>query len=64
MVLQAGGTPVPGVELLPSLTTENPTKVVCLSEVSLHLVLSRMLFGFYLLICLLTFSVESRLGMI
>ncbi|XP_058083989.1 splicing factor U2af large subunit B-like isoform X2 [Magnolia sinica] len=33
MVLQAGGTPLPGVGLVSGLVAENPTKVVCLTEV-------------------------------
>ncbi|XP_077241734.1 splicing factor U2af large subunit A-like isoform X2 [Tasmannia lanceolata] len=33
MVLQAGGAALPGVGLVPGMATENPTKVVCLTEV-------------------------------
>lgn len=33
MVLQASGSPLPGVGLLPGASTENPTKVICLTEV-------------------------------
>ncbi|KAF8391371.1 hypothetical protein HHK36_023675 [Tetracentron sinense] len=36
MVLQASGANVPGVGIAPGVTTETPTKVLCLTEVFLE----------------------------